>query len=145
MLNDYLIIKKDVLPEIFLKVIKVKEIINKGQYSQVSKAVKHVGISRSAYYKYKDHIYTINKTNIQSKAILIFTLSDKKGTLSTVLKLLSKLKCNIININQNNPISSLAKVTITIDISEMNINIESLIQAITKLNGVTKVHLESLE
>lgn len=145
MLNNYLIVNKEVLPEIFLKVIEVKEMMEEGSCSQVSEAVKKVGISRSAYYKYKDHVHTINKSNMERKAVISFSLSHKKGVLSEVLHELNSWKCNIITINQNIPIRNQAKVTISIDVSEMTILIEQLVTEISKVNGVSKCSLIAIE
>ena len=55
--NDYFLVKADVLPEVFVKVMEVKRFLNSGKAKSVNEAVQRVGLSRSAYYKYKDCIY----------------------------------------------------------------------------------------
>ncbi len=145
MLNNYLVVNKEVLPDIFVKVIEVNEMMEKGTCSQVSDAVKKVGISRSAYYKYKDHVHSVSKSNLERKAIVAFSLSHKKGTLSEVLYILTQMKCNIITINQNIPIRNQAKVTISIDVSEMELEVERLISEISTISGVSKCSLIAIE
>lgn len=145
MLNDYLIVNKEVLPEIFPKVIEVKELMENGSCLQVSEAVKQVGISRSAYYKYKDHVHSINKSDFGRKAVISFSLSHQKGILSEVLNVLMSCKCNVITINQNIPIRNQAKVMISLDVSELEITIEQLITEISKISGVSKCSLIAVE
>lgn len=145
MLKDYLVVNKDVLPEIFPKVIEVKELMEKGDNIQVSEVVKQVGISRSAYYKYKDHVHSINKSSFGRKAVISFSLSHQKGILSEVLRELISYRCNIITINQNIPIHNQAKVMISLDVSEMNHSIEELVKGISKINGVSKSCLIAIE
>lgn len=145
MLNNYLVVNKEVLPEIFSKVVEVKELMEKGSYTQVSEAVKQIGISRSAYYKYKDHVYSVSKSDFGRKAVISFSLSHQKGILSEVLQEVMSSKCNIVTINQNIPIHNQAKVMISLDVSEMNISIEQLIVKIGKVNGVSKCALIAVE
>lgn len=55
-LPTYYLVEADMLPEIFLKVMEAKELLQTGECSTVGDAVNRVGISRSAFYKYKDSI-----------------------------------------------------------------------------------------
>lgn len=145
MLKDYLIVNKEVLPEVFEKVILVKRMMEQGEEIQISEAVKKVGLSRSAYYKYKDHVFEASENVKERKAVLAFMLSHEKGLLSEVLHELSRFHCNILTINQNIPIHGKASVTISIDISDMEEAIEALINTIASLKGVNRVNLISLE
>ena len=145
MLNEYLIVNKEVLPEVFEKVVQVKRMMEQGETLQVSDAVKKVGLSRSAYYKYKDHVFEASENIKERKAVLAFMLSHEKGLLSEVLHVLSASHCNIITINQNIPIRGKASVTISIDISDLNGAIEELVNQISLLHGVNRVSLISLE
>lgn len=145
MLKDYLIVNKDVLPEVFEKVILVKRMMEQGEEIQISEAVKKVGLSRSAYYKYKDHVFEASENVKERKAVLAFMLSHEKGLLSEVLHELSQFHCNILTINQNIPIHGKASVTISVDISDMEEAIEMLTNRIASLRGVNRVNLISLE
>lgn len=145
MLHEYLIVNKDVLPEVFEKVVEVKRMMEQGETLQVSEAVKKVGLSRSAYYKYKDHVFEASQNIKERKAVLAFMLSHEKGLLSEVLHVISDSHCNIITINQNIPIRGKASVTISFDISDLSGNIEDLVQKISSLHGVNRVSLISLE
>ncbi len=145
MLDEYLIVNKEVLPEVFEKVVQVKRMMEQGETLQVSEAVKKVGLSRSAYYKYKDHVFEASENVKERKAVLAFMLSHEKGLLSEVLHVLSDSHCNIITINQNIPIRKKASVTISIDISDLKDTIEEVVNRIANLRGVNRVSLISLE
>jgi len=146
MLKNYLIVNKEVLPEVFHKVVEVKQMMDSGEYTQVSEAVKKVGISRSAYYKYKDHVFVpTSSTLLERKALISLTLNDEKGILSIVLNTVSSFNCNILTINQNIPIHNKASVMISIDVKDMKDDIEVLLQTLNTIKGVTKVALMSIE
>lgn len=145
MLDNYLIVNKEVLPDVFEKVIQVKQMMERGEELQISDAVKKVGLSRSTYYKYKDHVYATSDDMKERKAVLSFMLSHQKGLLSEVLNIITSCHCNIITINQNIPIHEKANVTISIDVSELDIPVEGLIGKISALKGVNRVVLLALE
>lgn len=145
MLENYLIVNKEVLPEVFEKVIQVKKMMEQGEELQVSDAVKKVGLSRSTYYKYKDHVYATSDNVKERKAVLSFMLSHQKGLLSEVLNVITSCRCNVITINQNIPIHGKANVTISVDVSEMDVSVEILMNRIAALKGVNRSVLLSLE
>lgn len=145
MLDKFLIVNKEILPEVFSKVMEVKKMMESGEYQQVSEAVKQVGLSRSAYYKYKDFVFEAATNTRERKAVISFMLSHQKGVLSEVLNIITSLHCNILTINQNIPIHNKASVSVSIDISEMSSDLDDLLTRIAENNGVSKVHLTSLE
>lgn len=145
MLKDYLIVHKDVLPDVFEKVVLVKQMMEQGDEIQVSDAVKKVGLSRSTYYKYKDHVFASSENMKERRAIISFMLSHEKGLLSEVLTLITGAHCNIMTINQNIPIHGKANVTISIDISDMLISPAELTEKLACLKGVSRSVLVALE
>ena len=145
MLKDYLIVHKDVLPDVFEKVVLVKKMMEQGEEIQVSDAVKKVGLSRSTYYKYKDHVFASSENMKERRAVISFMLSHEKGLLNEVLSLITSARCNIITINQNLPIHGKANVTISIDISDMEQSPSRLVEELSTLKGVSKTTLLSLE
>ncbi|MFV0381317.1 MAG: ACT domain-containing protein [Breznakia sp.] len=145
MLDDFLIIHRSVLPEVFEKVMRVKEGLEDGRFIQISDAIKTVGISRSAFYKYKDHVFVSKAVTLQKKALISFVLSHKLGLLSSVLSVLSKYDCSVLTINQNIPIQKKASVFVSLDITNVNIDMQHLLIEIEKVQGVNKVVLLSVE
>ena len=66
--SELIIVDKKVLPEVFTKVLQVKELLNSGGITSVQEAVDKVGVSRSAYYKYKDHVFTLGESTTRQNS-----------------------------------------------------------------------------
>lgn len=138
--KKYYVVESSVLPEVFLKVMEVKKLLNQGNYNRVNDAVKEVGISRSTYYKYKDSIFEFyeNKTQLLTLALLLDNVS---GILSKILDVVAKANGNILTINQNIPQDDIAMVSISIDTIALNQNPDELIDIIKNLPGVRKIQI----
>ncbi len=143
MKEDFLIVHKCILPEYFDAVIDARNLINDRGFS-VSDACKEVGISRNTYYKYKDFIF-IPSASHGKKAILAFRLDHKLGVLSNLLNTVAASGGNILAINQEMPIHGSAYVTITVDCLNLTHSINSFIEKLRELTGVSSVDLVALE
>lgn len=144
-MKKLLVIDSNILPEVFEKVLEVKELLRLKKNCTIGEAVKRVGISRSSFYKYKDHVFSLSDGMTGHKATLSFMLKDEKGILSSILKLLSDSNANILTINQDIPINKTANVSITIEISQINLDINSLTKILENTYGVVKCELLALE
>ncbi|MCM8709796.1 ACT domain-containing protein [Clostridium sp. SYSU_GA19001] len=145
MRDKYLVIDKQILPDIFQKVIDAKELLRTGKVKEVTEAVKSVGISRSAFYKYKDYVFTLSEERKGKKVTLFFLLNHEAGVLSNILNLISSYKGNILTINQDIPINNVANVSITFDISDIEISVEDIFSRLKEIKGVDKVELIGME
>lgn len=143
--GKYYIISEKVLPEIFKKVLSVKESLFNGSTKDVIEAVKKEGISRSTYYKYKDYIFPMNETIYSKKITLVVLLSHEAGTLSKVLDCIAYNKGNVITINQDIPINMAANVTITLDVSRIDGEIKGLLTKLRAVDNVVSVRLLAME
>lgn len=143
--EKYYVISEKVLPDIFKKVLRVKETLISGNAKDVIEAVKKEGISRSAYYKYKDDIFIMDNKIYSKKITLVVTLSHQAGTLSKVLDCIAYNKGNVITINQDIPVNMAANVTITLDISHIEGEIKGLILKLRALENVVSVKLLAME
>ncbi len=143
--KKFLLVDKCILPDYYEKVIEARALLSSGKVKDVSEAVKSVGISRSTYYKYKDYVFALNSDTECRKAIISLTLSHKAGILSEVLGVLSENGANILTITQNLPINSRAHVVISLDISELVLDINHLIEALNSVKGVSGAKLVSIE
>lgn len=143
--QNFFIVEKSVLPEIFLKVMEVKKLLASKKEKTVQDAVASVGISRSAFYKYKDAIHPFYE-NIRGKTITIgANLDDTAGLLSNILNEIASQKANILTINQMIPINSVAYVTIAIETGAMEGNVSELISKLEQLNGVQSLKIVARE
>lgn len=134
----YFLVDAVVLPEVFSKVIDAKKILSKGRIKTVNEAVKEVGLSRSAYYKYKDYVYPFYETSRGRVITLFFVVEDFSGILSCIINKIAQARANIVTINQNIPINGLADVTISIETSEMIMEINELMEELGKIEGVRR-------
>lgn len=135
----FYLIEADMLPEIFVKVAKAKELLETGETATVADAANTVGISRSAFYKYKDSITPFQ--DLKRGRIITFhiTLRDKMGVLSSVLAVFANTGANILTINQSIPINGIALVTISAETTGMLITSEELLEDLHNMTGVKKV------
>ena len=143
--NKFLVIDKQILPDIFEKVLKAKELLRSGEVSEITEAVKQVGISRSTFYKYKNHVFTLDERSTGKKITLAFLLSHTQGILSNVLQTISQNGGNVLTINQDIPINDVANVNITFDMNHLTISIEEVIEKIREINGVERLVVVTME
>ena len=135
----FYLVEADMLPEIFVKVAKAKELLETGETATVAEAANTVGISRSAFYKYKDS--TTPFQDLKRGRIITFhiALRDKMGILSSVLAVFANTGANILTINQSIPINGIALVTISAETTGMLITSEELLEDLHNTLGVKKV------
>lgn len=143
--DKYLIIEKDVLPDIFEKVLKAKELLMIGECTEVTEAVKKVDISRSTFYKYKDKVFRLSEKNISKKVIMNFMLNHRQGILADVIKKLSDTGANILTINQEIPINGMASVNITFENKSLSDSINNLVDELKSIDGVRQCSIVAME
>ena len=134
----YFIVEASVLPEIYLKVAETKHLLETGEVSTVNAATKQTGISRSAFYKYRDAIRPFQDMLHGRIVTVQIMLRNETGVLSGVLNLLAELGGNILTINQAIPGGGSAAVTIGLETSGLNGTMEDVLEAIGKSKGVIR-------
>lgn len=144
-INKYLIVASDALPEVFHKVVEAKELLKQGKAKGVTEAAKIVGISRSTFYKYSDHVFTLEEGMRGHKVTVSFVLAHESGVLSHLLDSIAVSNGNVLTLSQEAPINGVANVNVTFDISKLNITIDELINSFRNLKGVVKAKLISME
>ncbi len=145
MQDKYLIIEKEVLPEVFEKVLFAKELLMIGECTEVTEAVKKADISRSTFYKYKDKVFRFSEKNVSKKAIINFMLSHTQGVLAEVIKTLSDNGANILTINQEIPINGIASVNITFENQSLSDSIDKLVSELKEIDGVRQCSIVAME
>ena len=55
--NKYYVVTEKAVPDVLLKVVEAKKLLDTQKLDTVQEAVEAVGISRSSFYKYKDDIF----------------------------------------------------------------------------------------
>lgn len=134
----YYLVEASVLPEVFIKVTQAKELVETGAVKTVAEAVEQAGISRSAFYKYKDSVSPFH--DLKRGGIVTFhaLIKDLSGELSSLLGIFSGTGANILTINQSIPTNGVANVTISANTEDMLIGMDELIAGAEALTGVIK-------
>lgn len=144
-MSKYYVVSGDILPDVLEQVMQARILLQSGKAKRISEAVKMVGISRGTYYKYKDAVFSFNAEQSNRKAIISMILRNEKGTLSKVLSLVSVKQVNVLAINQTIPINGIANVALTLDISDLENSIQSLVSLIEAMPMVEKADLVAVE
>lgn len=143
--SRFIVVSKDIAPEVFIKVLQAKEELENGTYEGVSDAVKAVGISRSTYYKYVDHVFPLAEGALGKKITISLVLSHESGVLSGLLQVIAGKNCNVLTISQDPPLNGIANASLTFDISELNTTFEDLTDALRVAKGVKKLAIIAIE
>lgn len=139
--GQFYLVRESILPEAIKKTIKVKELLKHHHSRTINQAVQELGLSRSAFYKYKDHVfpfYDVTQGKIVTLSIMIF---DKPGALSKVLNTVAVSNGSILTINQGIPLQGMADVSISIETKGLQRPMDDLIQELEKLSGVSRVEI----
>ncbi|WP_208543875.1 ACT domain-containing protein [Paenibacillus protaetiae] len=134
----YYVVREDILPEAIIKTLQVKEMLRRGEAATVHEAAERAGLSRSAFYKYKDGVYELSELKRERIATISMDLEHRSGVLSKVLALVASLEGNVLTMNQSIPLQGYANVVISVDISELTGDLTALVETIRKHNGVRK-------
>lgn len=135
----FLIVNSEILPSVFSGVIEAKELLKNGTASNTSQAAKMAGISRSAFYKYRNYVFKYDEAD---SAIfkLAAVLSDRAGVFSAMTAILYENAFNIVTVNQEAPVNGTAAVTLGIKTEKPNISIDSLLKSLRSVDGIISVN-----
>lgn len=137
--DPFYLIRRSHLPEVLKRTTQVSELLEQNPGLSVLLAVRQVGISRSAYYKYKNVVKPFY-TAVEGQMITIsLTLHHEAGILSEVLNTLATLRANILTINQSLPLQGMATVIISIETRDMQIELTDALTTLTNIKGVDHV------
>ncbi|MCI8776445.1 MAG: ACT domain-containing protein [Oscillospiraceae bacterium] len=143
--SQLIVVDSAVLPEVILKVLEVKKLLANKEEKSSASACKRVGVSRSAYYKYRSCVFSYEEKIMQRIITLYMILKDEPGVLSSVLVSLHNLNSNILTVNQSIPIDGVATVTISLRLNESFDEAIVMKSIIAGLKGVVEVQLLSGE
>mgnify|MGYP001339279127 FL=1 len=134
----FFLVREDILPEAVLKTIRVKELLQNGEAATVHEAVDKIGLSRSAFYKYKDGVYPLSRMDRERIVTISMNLEHRSGVLSKVLAVIAEMEGNVLTIHQTIPLQGVANVVLTVDSSLMGENVHRMLDAIASQDGVRK-------
>ncbi len=142
--NKYYLIKQRAVPEVLLKVLEAKRLLESERALTIQEATERVGLGRSSFYKYKDDIFPFHE-NVKGKTItFVLQMDDEPGILSQVLKLIATYNANILTIHQTIPINGVASLTLSVEIPAEG-NISDMIEELERQSGIHYVKVLARE
>ncbi|WP_084783504.1 ACT domain-containing protein [Paenibacillus sp. FJAT-26967] len=136
--SGFYLVNEQILPEGILKTVQAKELLARGEVRTIHEAVEQVGLSRSAFYKYKDGVFPLNKLDKERIVTISMDLEHRSGILSKVLGLIAGQEGNVLTINQSIPLQGMANVVISVETSLMGDKAKELLTLIETQDGVKR-------
>lgn len=143
--TNFFVLKEKAVPEVLLKVVEAKRLLDSGKVVSVQDATEAVGISRSSFYKYKDDIFPFHENKRGKTVTLVIQLEDIPGLLSTLLRAIDKYKFNILNIHQSIPVNGIVNLTLSIDVFDSGDKVDEMVGAMESVDGVHYAKILSRE
>ena len=143
--GKYFVLKQKAVPEVLLKVVEAKRLLDSEKVNSVQEATDAVGISRSSFYKYKDDIFPFHDSSQGRTVTLTLQMDDEPGLLSDVLKIVAEFHANILTIHQSIPINGVASLSISVQILHTTLDVSKMIDAMEEQKGVHHVKILAKE
>lgn len=134
--EKYYVVKQKAVPEVLLKVVEAKRLLDAEKVMTVQEATEKVGISRSSFYKYKDDIFPYHENAKGKTMTFVIQLDDVPGLLSEVLSTIAEYNGNVLTIHQTIPINGIATLTLSVDILPNSGDVGGMIENIESINGI---------
>lgn len=143
--KKFYLIREDVLPESVIKTLKIKDALKNNSDLSIYDAVKQYGLSRSAFYKYRETIFPVDEKLLDHREFtLILYVNDIVGMLAQVLNTISQLELSVLTIHQSVPMEDKATITLSLNASSSELMIDDIIKALREIEHVSKVELISM-
>lgn len=140
--KNWVVVDAAVLPEVILKTLTVKRLLANREEKSSSAACRAAGISRSAFYKYRDSVFVYEEQMREQIFTVYLLLHDEAGVLSGVLHALTDANANVLTLNQSIPVDGVAAVTVTFRLQD-SVKVSALCAALGDRKGVVEVRLLS--
>ncbi|MFO8478948.1 ACT domain-containing protein, partial [Staphylococcus aureus] len=142
--KKFYLIREDVLPESVIKTLKIKDALKNNSELSIYDAVKQYGLSRSAFYKYRETIFPVDEKLLDHREFtLILYVNDIVGMLAQVLNTISQLQLSVLTIHQSVPMNDKATITLSLNASSSDLMIDDIVIALREIEHVSKVELIS--
>ena len=143
--SKYFVLKQKAVPEVLLKVVEAKRLLESERVMTVQEATGLVGISRSSFYKYKDDIFPFYDNTKGKTITFVIQMDDEQGLLSDLLHIVAVYKANILTIHQSIPVNGVATLTLSVEVKANTGNISGMVEEIEEQNGIHYVKILARE
>ena len=143
--SRYFVLKQKAVPEVLLKVVEAKRLLDSEKVMTVQEATEAVGISRSSFYKYKEDIFPFHDSSQGRTVTFTLQMDDEPGLLSDVLKTVAEFHANILTIHQSIPINGVASLSISVQVLPTTQDVSKMIEKMESQKGVHYVKILAKE
>ena len=143
--SNYFVLRAKAVPEVLLKVVEAKRLLDSGKLESVQEATDAVGISRSSFYKYKDDIFPFYAGKKGRSITFVIEVDDQPGVMASILNIFALYKANILTIHQSIPINGKGLLTVSVDIEDSETDVSAMIQDVEKIEDVSYVKIIAME
>ena len=134
--TNYYVLKEKAVPDVLLRVVEAKRLLESGRVASVQEATERVDISRSSFYKYKEDIFPFHDNAKGRTITMVIQLDDEPGLLSAILKTIADSHANILTIHQSIPVNGIASLTLSVDILPDSADANRMMERIEQQDGV---------
>ena len=134
--TNYYVLKEKAVPDVLLRVVEAKRLLESGKAASVQEATERVDISRSSFYKYKEDIFPFHDNAKGRTITMVIQLDDEPGLLSAILKTIADSHANILTIHQSIPVNGIASLTLSVDILPDSADANRMMERIEQQDGV---------
>ncbi|MDO4329423.1 MAG: ACT domain-containing protein [Lachnospiraceae bacterium] len=143
--SKYFVVKQKAVPEVLLKVVEAKRLLESERAITVQEATDKVGISRSSFYKYKDDIFPFYDNTKGKTITLVVQMDDEQGLLSDLLHVVAVCKANILTIHQSIPVNGVATLTLSVEVRANTGNVSKMVEDMEEMDGIHYVKILARE
>ena len=143
--TKYFVVKQKAVPEVLLKVVEAKKLLESEQVMAVQEAAERVGISRSSFYKYKDDILPFYDNTKGKTVTFVMQMDDRQGLLSDLLHVVAIYRANILTIHQSIPVNGVATLTLSVEVKADTGNISQMVEEMEEQQGIHYVKILARE
>ena len=143
--TSYFVLKEKAVPDVLLRVVEAKRLLESEKVASVQEAAERVGISRSSFYKYKDDIFPFHENSKGKTITMVLQMDDEPGLLSVVLRTVAEYHANILTIHQSIPVNNVASLTLSVEVRPDTGNISRMVEEMEEKKGVHYVKIIARE
>ena len=143
--TSYFVLKEKAVPDVLLRVVEAKRLLESEKVASVQEAAERVGISRSSFYKYKDDIFPFHENSKGKTITMVLQMDDEPGLLSVVLRTVAEYHANILTIHQSIPVNGIASLTLSVDVLPQTGDISEMTGVIEETPGIHYVKILARE
>ena len=143
--NKYFVVKQKAVPEVLLKVVEAKRLLESEKAITIQEATDRVGISRSSFYKYKDDIFPFHENAKGRTITMVLQLDDEPGLLSDILKIVAEYHANILTIHQSIPVNGVATLTLSVEVLPSTGDVSQMIEEMERQKGIHSIKILARE